>query len=138
MFVAFSSTKCHLTMTDDSQKNFDEELAERLRDPAKRMKLWQWMNSGYSGGHNFTTSSGMTHGTLPHLTSSGTNGAEPPFPPFSGTFPGPLVWWMMPPCLPFFVPFSVPPTISVEPPAPQLRTADSNPPGKPSNSEAAL
>ena len=133
MLVAFSSSKCHLAMTDNSQKNFDEELVERLRDPAKRMELWQQMNLEYSGGHNFTTPSGTTHGA----SSSGTNGAEPPFPPFGRTFLGPQAWWMMPPCPPFFAPFPVPPPTSVEPPAPQSRTADSNPPGTSSNSEAA-
>lgn len=100
-------------MTDDTRKNFDDELAERLRDPAKRLELWQWMNPGY--GHNLTTPSGMTQSAFaPHLTPSGTNGAEQPLPPFGGTFlanlPGTPAWWIMPPYLPFFTPFPVPPT----------------------------
>lgn len=72
-------------ITDDTQKNFDNELAERLRDPAMRLELWQRMNPGY--GHNLTTPSGTTQRAFaPHPTPSVTNGAEQPLPPFGGTF----------------------------------------------------
>ena len=99
-------------MTDDA-RNFDDELTERLRDPAKRLELWQQMNSGF--GHNLSTPSGTVQGAFaPHLTPSGTNGAEQPVPPFGGTFPanfpGTPAWWMMPPGPPFFTPFPVLPT----------------------------
>ena len=57
--VAFSSSSSITsTMTDNARKNFDDELVERLRDPAKRLELWQQMNPGY--GHNLTTPSGRT------------------------------------------------------------------------------
>ena len=68
-----------------------------------------------------------------HLTSSGTNGVEPPFPV---NLPGPQVWS---PCLPFFAPFPVlptQPTTSVELPALHLRMiVDSIAPGTFSSSE---
>jgi len=82
-------------MTNDMQKSFNNELAKRLRDPSKRLELWQRMNSGH--GHSAITPSGMTHGAFaPHLALSGTNGAEQLSSPFSGTFlanlPGPPAW----------------------------------------------
>ena len=103
-------------MTDDARtddvRNFDDELAVRLRDPAKRLELWQRMNPGY--GHSLTTPSGTTSAFAPHLTPSGTNGADQPLPPLGGTLPASLpgtpAWWMMPPCPPFFTPFPVPPS----------------------------
>jgi len=103
-------------MTDNSQKDFDEELQARLLDPTKRFELWQRMNSAA----NPSTPCGMFPGAVaPHLTPSGmVQGAGSSMDVPSGTIPagfhGMPMWW--PPFPPFFTPY--PPAFpAVQPPA---------------------
>ena len=102
-------------MSESLHENFDQELLARLEDPAKRLELWQRMNS--ASPHNSFAPRGTFPGAFAlHLTPSGTaQGAGLPQPFQPGCFPP--MWW--PPFPPFF-------PVDSNPIPPQQDTVSSN------------
>ena len=111
LYVWHLGSSSAIDMAEDAQ-NFEDELQARLSDPAKRLELWQRMQS--AAGHYSATPSRTFPGVVAlHLTSSGTNtGADSTFLPSSsrmwpaGPFGTPM-WWP-----PFMLPFFAPPQVA--------------------------
>ena len=115
-------------MGDNSQGNFDDELLAKLQDSAKRIELWQWLNSQSAAPHNSFTPCGMFPGAfVPHLTPSGTTqGADQSQPSSSGPQPTcfSLMWWPLFP--PFFAPQHMAPSSHSHNTSPPVLASSSN------------